>query len=117
MRRRCVLVVDDDPDQGVTLGLLLREAGHRVEAATNALYALTIAAEFTAEFVFLDIGLPAMNGYEVLARLKKRCPQARFYAITGRTETETRAKAMAAGFDGYFKKPLDVAAIKELLQH
>jgi len=116
LRARSVLVVDDDPDQVATLALLLREGGHRVETATNPLYALTIAAEFNAEVVLLDIGLPVMDGYEVLARLKKYFTRARFYAITGRSEEETRNKAMEAGFDGYFVKPLDFAAIEETLK-
>ena len=97
-----------------TLALLLREAGHRVETATSPLYALTLAAEFSADVVFLDIGMPVMNGYEVLARLKKNFPRAQFYAITGRAE-ETRGKATEAGFDGYFVKPLDFLSIEKLL--
>ena len=117
LRARCILVVDDDPDQVATLALLLREAGHRVETATSPLYALTLAAEFNADVVLLDIGMPVMNGYEVLARLKRDFPRARFYAITGRAESETRSKAMHAGFHGYFVKPLDFAAIEEALQH
>jgi len=118
LRARCILVVDDDPDQVATLALLLREAGHRVETATSPLYALTLAAEFNADVVLLDIGMPVMNGYEVLARLKRDFPRARFYAITGRrAESETRSKAMNAGFHGYFVKPLDFSAIEEALQH
>ena len=117
MRARCILVVDDDPDQVATLALLLREAGHRVETATSPLYALTIAAEFSADVVLLDIGMPVMNGYEVLERLKRNFPRARFYAITGRAETESRTKALKAGFHAYFIKPLDFAAIEEALQH
>jgi CheY-like chemotaxis protein len=60
--------------------------------------------------------MPVMNGYEVLARLKRNFPRARFYAITGRAESEPRAKAMDAGFDGYFVKPLDFAVIEKVLQ-
>jgi DNA-binding response OmpR family regulator len=116
LRPRCILVVDDDPDQVATLALLLREAGYRVETATNPLYALTLAAEFSADVVFLDIGLPVMTGYEVLARLKRNFTRARFYAITGRAENETRSKALEAGFDEYFVKPLDFAAIEKVLQ-
>jgi CheY-like chemotaxis protein len=114
VRQRSILIVDDDPDQVATLGLLLREAGCRVETATNPLYALTLAAEFNAEVIFLDIGMPIMNGYEVMARLKRSFPRAQFYAITGRSE-ETRGKAMDAGFDGYFVKPLDFATIEKVV--
>jgi CheY-like chemotaxis protein len=116
VRPRSILAVDDDPDQLKTLGLLLRDAGHRVETATNPLYALTLATEFNPEVVFLDIALPSMNGYELLARLKRGFSRAVFYAITGRAENETRSKALEAGFDGYFVKPLDFAAIEKVLQ-
>jgi len=98
------------------LALLLREADYRVETATNPLYALTLAAEFSPEVVLLDIGLPEMNGYEVLARLKRSFPRARFYAITGRSEEEVRSKALEAGFHGYFLKPLDFEVIERVLQ-
>jgi CheY-like chemotaxis protein len=107
--------VDDDPDQVAMLALLLREGGHRVQTATNPLYALTLATEFNAEVVLLDIGLPIMSGYEVLPRLKRYFPRARFYAITGRPQ-ETRSKATEAGFDGYFAKPLEFGTVEELLQ-
>jgi CheY-like chemotaxis protein len=115
LRARSVLVVDDDPDQVAMLALLLREGGHRVETATNPLYALTLATGFSADLVFLDIGLPIMNGFEVLPRLKRHFPQARFYAITGRSEEEVRGKASEAGFHGYFLKPLDFAVIETTL--
>ena len=98
------------------MALLLREAGHRVETATSPLFALTLAADFSADVVLLDIGMPVMNGYAVLARLRKNFPRARFYAITGRAESETRTKALEAGFDGYFVKPLDFSALEEALK-
>jgi CheY-like chemotaxis protein len=116
LRARTVLVVDDDPDQLAMLALLLREGGHRVQTATNPLYALTLATEFNADVVLLDIGLPIMSGYEVLTRLKRHFPRARFYAITGRSQEESRSKATEAGFDGYFAKPLDFAVIEKVLE-
>ena len=116
MRARSVLVVDDDSLQVETLALLLRDSGYRVETATSPLYALTLAAQFSADVVFLDIGLPLMDGYEVLARLKKYFPRAKFYAITGLPESEIRSKAMDAGFDGYFLKPLDFELIEKAVQ-
>ena len=115
MRARSVLVVDVDPDQVALLALLLREGGHRVQTATNPLYALTLATEFNAEVVLLDIGLPIMSGFEVLPRLKRHFTRARFYAITGRFQEEVRSKASDAGFHGYFLKPIDFAAIEKVL--
>ena len=60
--------------------------------------------------------MPVMNGFEVLPRLKRHFPRARFYAITGRSEDEVRSKAFDVGFHGYFLKPLDFAVIERTLQ-
>jgi CheY-like chemotaxis protein len=116
MTQRRVLVVDDNPDQVQTLAVLLRESGHRVECATNALYALTLAREFNPEFVFLDIGMPYMDGYEAVRRFRLAFPEARMFAITGRGGDEARRKSIDAGFEGHFVKPLDVGVIEEVLE-
>jgi CheY-like chemotaxis protein len=111
-----VLVVDDDPDQVKMLALLLRESGHRVECATNALYALTLAREFNPEFVFLDIGMPYMDGYEAVRRFRTSFPAARMFAITGRGDDEARRKSIDAGFEDHLVKPLDAGVIEEILE-
>jgi CheY-like chemotaxis protein len=116
MTRKRVLVVDDNPDQIQTLALLLRESGHRVECATNALYALTLAKDFNPEFVFLDIGMPYMDGYEAVRRFRSAFPAARMFAITGRAGAEARRKSIDAGFEDHLVKPLDVAVVERILQ-
>ena len=116
MTQRRVLVVDDEPDQIQTLAVLLRDSGHRVECATNALYALTLAKAFNPEFVFLDIGMPYMDGYEALRRFRAAFPRARMFAITARTGEAARRKSIAAGFEDHLEKPLDVAVVERILQ-
>ena len=114
--RRRVLVVDDEPDQIQMLAMLLRDAGHRVECATSALYALTLAKDFRPEFVFLDIGMPRMDGYEAARRFRAAFPDARMFAITGRGGEEARRKSIDAGFEDHLVKPLDVAVVERILQ-
>jgi CheY-like chemotaxis protein len=116
MTKKRVLVVDDDPDQIQTLAVLLRESGHRVECASNALYALTLAKDFNPEFVFLDIGMPYMDGYEAVRRFRAAFPAARMFAITGRSGAEAHRKSIDAGFEAHLVKPLDVAAVERILQ-
>jgi DNA-binding response OmpR family regulator len=87
-----------------------------VELATNPLYALTLVRDFSPDVVFLDIGLPHTDGYEVLARLKRTFARARIYAITGRSDEHARRRSTEAGFDGYFVKPVDFAEIEKLLE-
>ena len=111
-----MLVVDDEPDQIQMLAMLLRDAGHRVECATSALYALTLAKDFRPEFVFLDIGMPRMDGYEAARRFRAAFPDARMFAITGRGGEEARRKSIDAGFEDHLVKPLDVAVVERILQ-
>ena len=110
-----VLIIDDEPDQVASLAALLRLSGHHVECATNPLYAIDLASQFHPQFVFLDIGLPYMSGYDVVRRLKKHFQGARMFAITGRAGEEERRKSLDAGFDDHFAKPVDPAAIEKLL--
>ena len=110
-----VLIVDDDPDQVETLAEVLRISGHRVECATNPLFAISLAKEFHPQFIFLDIGLPYMNGYEALARLRRHFSGARFFAITGRAGEGERSKSLEAGFEDHFAKPIDPAVLEALL--
>lgn len=110
-----ILLVDDNPDQVLTLTVLLSNAGHQVEYATNALYALTVASTFHPEFVFLDIGLPYMDGYGALRKFQARFKGARFFAITGRSGAGAREQSLNAGFEDHLVKPVEIAAIEEIL--
>ncbi|HEX5477627.1 MAG TPA: response regulator, partial [Burkholderiales bacterium] len=65
-----VLVVEDNLDSVHSLVLLLRDMGHRVEYAINGYAALDVARKFRPEIVFMDLGLPGLDGFEVCGRLK-----------------------------------------------
>src|SRR4051812_49591435 len=82
--RRRILVVEDNLDSVRSLVLLLRDMGHRVEYAINGYAALDIAQKFKPEIVFLDIGLPGMDGIEVCRELRKQpgMDKARIYSVT-----------------------------------
>lgn len=111
---RRVLVVDDNADSAEMIGLLLRFAGHEVEMALDGLQAVAAAASFTPHVVLLDLGLPALNGYEVAQRIRAGAgPQPLLVALTGRGQDEDRRKSTAAGFEAHLVKPVDY---DELLQ-
>jgi CheY-like chemotaxis protein len=67
--------------------------------------------------VFLDIGMPQMNGYEVARRVRSqpRLSSTRLVAITGWSQEEQRVRAREAGFDEHMVKPADVGALRTLL--
>jgi CheY-like chemotaxis protein len=112
-----LMLVDDNVDAAMTLGLLLESGGHRVTVMHHPGEALERAAEARYDAFLLDIGLPGMNGYELARRLRKLpgCGEATLVAITGYGQQSDQASAAYAGFDSYFVKPVDPAGLFALL--
>lgn len=111
-----VLIIDDDVDHANSLAFLLKNDSHRVEVATNPLYALSLVREYAPEVIFIDIGLPYMDGHKAGEKLKNSFRGARIYAITGRSDEESRRKSSEAGFDGHLVKPVEYQVIRKLLE-
>ena len=65
-----ILIVDDNADSANALGAMLELCGHHVEVVVGALHGLLAVERFEPEIVFLDIGMPEMNGYEVAAKIR-----------------------------------------------
>jgi CheY-like chemotaxis protein/two-component sensor histidine kinase len=114
---RRVLVVDDNVDAANSLALLLKLSGHDVQAAYDGPSALLVAETFHPQLVLLDIGMPGMDGYEVARRLRKQQDHqtAVLAALTGWGQEEDRRRAMEAGFDYHFVKPIEPDALEQLL--
>jgi two-component system, sensor histidine kinase len=113
---RRVLVIDDDIDTAQTLFMLLLEMGHAPAYATSGRAALEQASKLHPEFVFLDIGLPDLDGSEVATKLRRTpgCEQSLIIAITGRG-AEHRERMLQAGCDAYYVKPLEPKVIEAFL--
>jgi CheY-like chemotaxis protein len=113
-----VLVVEDSPDTLLLLNMLFEKRGCRVLAAESAAEALDIAARETPDIIISDIGMPEMNGYELLISLR-RLPGMQdvpALAITGYATEDDRARALAAGFTEHLAKPVDPDALYSLVQ-
>ncbi len=113
---RRVLVIDDDIDTAQTLFMLLLEMGHAPAYATSGRAALEQASKLHPEFVFLDIGLPDLDGSEVATKLRRTpgCEHSLIIAITGRG-AEHRERMLQAGCDAYYVKPLEPKVIEAFL--
>jgi PAS domain S-box-containing protein len=114
---RRILVVDDNVDGAESLSLLLSLGGHEVRTAHTGPLGLEAARTFRPEVVFLDIGLPEMNGYEVVRRLRLE-PELQalvVVALTGWGSEEDRRRARQAGFDHHLTKPIEPERVSELL--
>jgi len=114
---RRVLVVEDDIDSARSLTWILRDMGHDVEYAINGYVAVDIAAKMRPQFVFLDLALPGMNGFEVCRRLKRMSALdgVRIIAVSAYAQEEYRSRSKEAGCDGYIVKPLDPSVLEMLL--
>jgi two-component system, sensor histidine kinase len=105
--RRRVLVVDDNQDAAESLTLLLGIQGHDARLATSGKAALRLAAEIKPDVVFLDIGMPKMNGYDVARAMRAQSwgRDVHLVALTGWGQEEDLQRAEEAGFDAHVVKP------------
>jgi CheY-like chemotaxis protein len=114
---RRVLLVDDNVDGVQALAELLKECGHYVEAVYDPASALQIVSRFMPEIAVIDIGLPVMDGYELVHRLRtERVGRGCLYvALTGYGQEADRRRSRAAGFHHHFVKPLDPSRLLSLI--
>jgi CheY-like chemotaxis protein len=113
---RRVLVVDDNADAADSLAMLLQVRGDEVRVAYDGEEAIEAELQFRPEVVLLDIGMPKLSGYEVARRIRDaRGPRVLIVAITGWGQDEDRQRARDAGFDHHFTKPVDYAALLEVI--
>lgn len=115
-RALCFVVVEDNPDVGQTLKLSLEQAGHRATRFPDGPSALSGVTNLRPDAVVLDIGLPGMDGYEVLAKMRE-LPELRntpFIAISGFPEASGTGPR-GGGFDHYLVKPVDATQILALV--
>jgi CheY-like chemotaxis protein len=114
---RRVLVVDDNHDAADLLAEGLSADGHSPVVAYDGPAALAVAAVFKPHLAFLDIGLPAMDGYELAQRLKQLPGLSGIHliAVTGYGQASDRMRSKVAGFDEHLVKPIDVQRAAELI--
>lgn len=114
---RRILVTDDNVDAALTLASLLGMLGHEVRTAHDGAAAVEAAADFRPDVIFLDIGMPRMDGYEACRRIRAlgQVPAPVIVALTGWGQAEDKRKATEAGFDHHFTKPVDPAWVEALV--
>lgn len=112
-----VLVVDDNVDAADSLALLLRLTGNEVRTAYDGPNALQAAEEHRPDVIFLDIGLPGMDGYEVGRRLRQQpgFEQTPLVAVTGYGSADDRRRSDECGFYAHLVKPVSPADVEQLL--
>ena len=115
--KRRILVVDDNRDAAELIAESLSSVGHDVHVAFDGPQALAIVRTFIPEVVLLDIGLPVMDGYEVLGRMRPLLPAGtRFIALTGYGRSPDHKHSEEAGFDLHLVKPVTIANLQRAIQ-
>jgi DNA-binding response OmpR family regulator len=112
MNNRSILVVDDDAVIRLAYSKMFITAGYDVRTAGSAEEALQIMGESPAAILFLDLGLPAMNGVDLCRKVRQEWPCTILIAVTGYASIFELVKCREVGFEDYFCKP---AGPKELL--
>lgn len=111
-----VLVVDDNRDAADSMAAMIGILGNEARAAYSGFDVQDLVASFRPELVFLDIGMPGMNGYEVCRELRKtRGGEIRIVALTGYGQESDHAQSREAGFDEHLVKPISLDALQRAL--
>jgi PAS domain S-box-containing protein len=112
-----VVIIDDNRDAANTMAMLVKELGGSAQVAYDAASGLEAVAAYQPDIVFLDIGMPGIDGYEACRRLRnqpRQKPMA-IVALTGWGQPQDKDRALDAGFDAHLTKPVDLDALAHIL--
>ena len=107
MPSRKVLIIEDDPDQAMALGVHLEQAGYAVSRASDTTAAVATAERENPDVILLDLGLPGGGGLTVLARLRTHLGTGKAPVIVISGSGMDRDWVFASGAQGYLEKPAD----------
>jgi two-component system cell cycle response regulator DivK len=108
-----ILVVEDNEKNMKLVRDVLQAAGYRTLEATTGGQAVELASEHQPELVLMDVQLPDIDGVEALGRLRasERTAAIPVLALTAQAMGGDRERFLAAGFDGYVSKPVDIVEL------
>ncbi|PCC75286.1 PAS domain S-box-containing protein [Nannocystis exedens] len=112
-----VLVVDDNHDGAGAMAMMLEMLGHEVQTAHDGVEAVEAADAFRPQVIFMDVGMPRLNGLDATRRIRER-PWGKdiaVIALTGWGQEADRARSRAAGCDCHLVKPVKVEDLERLL--
>ena len=113
-----VLVVDDHPDTAETFAEIIKGMGHEARAVLDPQLVSGAIAEFNPHVVFLDIGMPGLDGWTLARQLRKTYPVGtlKLVALTAYAMADDHARSRAAGFDAHVAKPVDPDLLASILE-
>ena len=112
-----IVVIDDNVDAATSLAMFVEQLGGAARVAHDGESGLEAVSAFQPDIVFLDIGMPRMDGYQVCRRIRQ-LPASRpliMIALTGWGQAQDKQRALDAGFDAHLTKPVDAAVLTRVL--
>jgi signal transduction histidine kinase/CheY-like chemotaxis protein len=115
--QRRILVVDDNVDLATSLAMMLQMLGHEVRTAHDGPSAIAAVPEFEPDLIFMDIGMPRMNGYETCRQIRsgERGHEPVIVALSGWGQDHDKERSREAGMDLHLVKPFDPALLESML--
>jgi len=113
-----ILIADDNPDTAQTLAMLLDLLGHHTCIVNDGLEAVAAVQSFAPDFIFMDIGMPKLDGIEATRRIRGLVlsRQPRIIAVTGWGQPSDRERSQSAGMDHHVVKPISLQTIQTLIE-
>ena len=117
LQPHCILIVEDNLINQKVAGLLLEKLGYEFDIAENGQVALDMLEEKHYSFIFMDIQMPVMNGYDTTKAIIQRYKQQRpiIVAMTANTFDTDKEKCFSVGMDDFVSKPISEQAIIKVL--
>jgi two-component system cell cycle response regulator DivK len=113
---KCILYIEDNPDNMRLVRRILSLSGYSVLEAENGMEGIALAEKHTVDLILLDINLPDIDGYEVARRLrsnpKRVLSMTPIIALTANGIRDHAGKALDAGCDVYMSKPINVRELR-----
>ena len=118
MPKRILVVEDEADNMALFIDILEALLGHEVLVAVDGHEAIRMAHEHHPDLILMDMGLPKLDGWQATRSLKSTAEfrNTPILAITAHAMVGDRERALKAGCDGYFPKPIDIDALIEFLQ-
>jgi CheY-like chemotaxis protein len=112
---KTVLVADDKATSRELIRTVLEGRGYAVSEAADGIEAVRSAREIAPDLIILDLHMPGLDGFGVLAELRRdeKFAATPIMALTASAMQGDRARALAAGFDSYVSKPIPLPALRE----
>ncbi len=113
-----VLIVDDHPDLLLMLDLMMQRRQYAVKTADSGDQAMLLAPDFCPHIVVSDIGMPGMDGYQLMQNLRAKDGLAPFksIALSGYDSQTEDGRARDAGYDAHLTKPIEFDQLFEMIE-